>query len=238
MSEGQEKYDPRIFYDGEYYPGTDRGNEKSIGVSRSAVRANRFYRNLMVPESGSKLLDIGCGEGTYLSLIKDTGCECYGIDISENVISVARERVGEDVNLICGDADPLPFQDKMFDYVTAWGVVEHFPSIGAILREMWRVSADTATIVIMVPNMYYYKFVWDTLRKGSGPVRHQKIEKLYAFREWKDRIESSGFSIKKVHRHNKFSKSGISMLLRKVLIPFHFSNHFVFVCEKDIQVEF
>jgi len=218
------------FYDKFYYKKSNFNGQADI-LAPSAIKQNKFYKRLICPEPGKKLLDVGCGTGTFLKALEESGVDLWGIDISKNASEFAKKRVRKPEQIICADANTLPFNDDEFDYLTAWGVIEHFPSIPQILKEVKRVVKKGGKIAIATPNIYYYKFIWQTLRKGSGPVKHQEIESLYSFKEWKDLIESAGLSILTITRHNKFNKSIVSWL-RNFLIPFYLSNHFVFICTK------
>ena len=59
-------------------------------------------------------LDLGCGTGEMLKLIlqKDTHKELCGIDLSEKMLVVARSKLPEQVKLILGDSESLPFSDN------------------------------------------------------------------------------------------------------------------------------
>ena len=218
------------FYDKKYY-----GKFNTFGKvqRRAPVKSaeQKFLENLFNPESGKRLLDIGCGTGIILGMLEDRGIDLWGIDISRNATEIAKKRVSKPGQVICANADPLPFSNDEFDYIIAWGVVEHFPSIQRILGEIKRILKKDGKAIIMVPNVYYYKFIWDTLRKGSGPVKLQEIETLYSFKEWKDLIESTGLIVQETARHNKFDKPRLKWL-RNLLIPYYFSHHFVYVCTK------
>lgn len=217
------------FYDREYYKADENTLSQSCPEKK---RELKFLKGIIYPGSGKKLLEVGCGTGGYLKTLDNSGADLWGIDISEIATNVAKKNVAKSDQIICDNACPLPFGDNEFDYVTAWGTVEHFPSTLAIIKEIRRVSKQGSQIAIMVPNAYYYKFIWDTLRKGTGPVRHQEIEFLHSFKEWKDIIEKSGLLVTRVFRHNKFNKHPIFIWLRNLFIPFYVSNHFVFVCTK------
>ena len=70
---------------------------------------------LNLPSEGIRVLEIGCGNGTRLSWLKQNcGFECYGLDPSSEAIKVAKRR-----GIIAhqGTADRLPFDDKSFDMV-------------------------------------------------------------------------------------------------------------------------
>jgi ubiquinone/menaquinone biosynthesis C-methylase UbiE len=76
-------------------------------------------------QAGEKILEIGFGTGYALEeLAHDVGegGKVYGIDISQGMFERARERIqkkglSERVELICDDAEQLPYQDQFFDSV-------------------------------------------------------------------------------------------------------------------------
>lgn len=59
-------------------------------------------------------LDLGCGTGEMLKLIiqKDAHKELYGIDLSEEMLAVAKSKLPEQVKLLLGDSESLPFPDN------------------------------------------------------------------------------------------------------------------------------
>jgi len=221
---------PESFYDTKYY-GKLKPSEKVERRAKIKSPEQKFLETIIKPKAGDKILDVGCGPGIILGMLEETGADLWGIDISENAVEIAKKRVSKPEQIICANAEPLPFDSDNFDYVIAWGVIEHFPSIPSILEEIKRVLKKDGQSIIMVPNAYYYKFVWDTFRKGKGPVKLQEIEALYSFKEWKDLMEKAGLVVLRTARHNKFDKPGL-IRLRNFLIPYYFSHHFVFVCSK------
>jgi SAM-dependent methyltransferase/alkylhydroperoxidase family enzyme len=79
---------------------------------------------LLAVKKGDRLLDIACGAGLAVELAALRGAECAGIDASERLISVARDRSpGADIRV--GDMHALPWDDNTFDVVTSfrgiWG---------------------------------------------------------------------------------------------------------------------
>ena len=219
------------FYDDVYYRAKADASKRSNAGLKAKDREIDFFNRIFQPQEGTALLGLGCGTGDYLGSLKYRNIDVWGIDISEIATASARQKVKKPEQIICADAERLPFEDGTFDYVTAWGVIEHFPDTDSIVQEVARVLKPQGTAVIMVPNIYYYKFVWDALCKGKGPVKHQEIEWLYAFQEWKQLLEKGGLNIIRCERHNKFNKSGIAQWLKKA-VPFYFSNHFIFLTRK------
>jgi len=218
------------FYDKHYY---SKLNPGEVVERRARIKSpeQRFLESVFSPKAGLKVLDLGCGPGIILGMLEETGANLWGIDVSLSAVEIAKKRVSKPDQVIAEDAAHLPFKDNEFDHILAWGVIEHFPSIPSTLKEICRCVKPGGSAVIMVPNAYYYKFIWDTLRKGTGPRKLQEIEALYSFKEWKDLIEASGLKVVRTARHNKFDKPKWAWL-RGMLIPYYFSNHFVFICEK------
>jgi ubiquinone/menaquinone biosynthesis C-methylase UbiE len=97
-------------------------------------------------ESHSKILDVGCGGGRTLSKLAEvvTQGKVYGIDYSEESVAASKKtnarwiEMGR-VEVRHGSVSQLPFQDGMFDLVTA--VETHFwwPDLPTDVREIYRV---------------------------------------------------------------------------------------------------
>src|SRR4051794_10485019 len=72
---------------------------------------------------GERVLDLGCGTGNVALLMARAGATVTGVDPSERLVSVARERV-PDAGFVIGSAEALPFDDAAFDVViSVFGVV-------------------------------------------------------------------------------------------------------------------
>jgi SAM-dependent methyltransferase len=98
---------------------------------------------------GDRVLDIGCGAGTFLRLVAGRDAEPYGIDASEALIALARERVPE-AALRVGDMEDLPYENGTFDLVTGFTSFFFANDMVAALREAARVAKPRAFVVIQV----------------------------------------------------------------------------------------
>src|SRR5215211_6889801 len=87
---------------------------------------------------GALVLDVGCGAGTFLRLVADRGVRAFGVDASEALAALARERVPEAVVQV-GDMESLPYADETFDLVTGFTSFFFANDIVAALREAGRV---------------------------------------------------------------------------------------------------
>ena len=63
-------------------------------------------------------MDVGCGTGRFAALLAERyGCKVWGVDVSAEMLAVARERVPSGVGLKLGAAEDLPFRDGWFEGV-------------------------------------------------------------------------------------------------------------------------
>ena len=95
-------------------------------------------------------LDLGCGTGEMLKQISQTDSqkELYGLDLSEEMISVARSKLPDQVRLILGDSEFLPFPDNFFDVVYCNDSFHHYPAPKNVLQEVHRVLKPGGTFLM------------------------------------------------------------------------------------------
>ncbi len=100
--------------------------------------------------SGSRVLDIGFGDGELAPYFEGRGCSWVGVDLSPDVVKAGREK---GLTTFCADCRNLPFDDDSFDLTYSLGVVEHFEGTERAIREHARVTRSGGRVVIAVPNM-------------------------------------------------------------------------------------
>jgi len=108
----------------------------------------RHHAALELVQEGS-VLDIGCGDGLFLSLCKEKGIEAQGVDFSDVAIAHCQER-GLKAQKADITAGALPFADNTFPTVVALDVLEHVYDPVPLIAEMKRISSQN--IIISVPN--------------------------------------------------------------------------------------
>ena len=99
-----------------------------------------------------RILDIGCGKGRYLkNLIDDLpDSQCYGVDISQNVIA---EKTNQNIVWEEGSLTHIPFRDNNFAMAYTCEALEHAVDIKSAIREMARVVRPDGRIVIVDKNI-------------------------------------------------------------------------------------
>lgn len=95
-------------------------------------------------------LDLGCGTGEMMKrILQQNGDKTlYGIDLSEKMLEVAREKLGNEVNLVLGDSENLPFSDNFFDVVYCNDSFHHYPLPDKVLSEVCRVLKPGGTFIM------------------------------------------------------------------------------------------
>jgi SAM-dependent methyltransferase len=105
-----------------------------------------------VPLEGRRILDIGCGIGTYVRRLRDFSPEVYGIDIAMHRLTQGAAQVP---NLLAAVGEHLPFAGASFDVVLLNEVIEHVANDRATLLEAMRVLRRGGHVVIYAPNRLY-----------------------------------------------------------------------------------
>ncbi len=104
------------------------------------------------PLDGQRILDIGCGVGTYVRAFRQFTNTVAGIDIDEERV---REGGRTTPNLMLAVSEHLPFCDEAFDAVLLNEVIEHVADDRRTLEEACRVVRAGGRIFIYAPNRFY-----------------------------------------------------------------------------------
>ncbi len=98
-----------------------------------------------------RILDIGCGRGLFLALMREHGWTVSGVEFSRETAAYASEVHGIDVKT--GDAAEWGFDDHSFDVITITHVLEHVQNPSGVLSECGRLLRPGGLLVIAVPNI-------------------------------------------------------------------------------------
>lgn len=169
-------------YSKEYYLSARLG----MGVEPTDIMRAKRVAELGEPSEVGPILEVGCGLGHVVKVLRDMGYDAYGIDFSPAAID---NRVSEFAQL--GDASQIPFGDRFFGAVATFHAMEHMdpPLIERVLREIDRVCQKRLMVVIpgLVPEAtvepqrdHVYMTTFDgwytTLRSGLTGWEFSKAE--------------------------------------------------------------
>lgn len=147
-------------------------------------------------DASAYVLDVGCGCGNFLAAIaKQVGCRGVGLDLSEERIKVAREKVvgaGLDVRFDHGSATQMPYGDNEFTHVVsqdALFLVPDKPRSHSEIRRVLRPGGTLAFSDFLQPRPEVSerarKHVFDRVRWNTG----------FSFTGYQVALESAGFEI-------------------------------------------
>ena len=106
-----------------------------------------------IGNKNKKILEIGCGTGLFTSEIANTNNQIIAIDISKDVLDIARKKVTKK-NVISkiDKTYKSSFKDKSYDFIVGSSVLHHLDEDLA-LQEFFRVLKDGGKIIFTEPNM-------------------------------------------------------------------------------------
>jgi len=109
-----------------------------------------FYKDTIPFQGQGRILDIGCGSGLSLSLLKSIGWDVYGVEVNKFACDYAA-KMG--VNIFCGELEKANFAPEFFDVIKITHVLEHLPSTDLVFAEMKRILKPCGAIYLETPNI-------------------------------------------------------------------------------------
>lgn len=176
-----------------------------------------FEKLAQYTKNGDRVLDLGCGNGRLLDLLKDKEINYTGIDSSKGLIEIAKERY-PGAEFLVGDALNLPFPDNSFNRVFSIAVLHHIPSVElrlVFLAEAKRVLAPGGLLILTVWNLWQRRGWWPNIKYTFLKIlglskldfkdvlvpwakKHQRYFHCFSQKELKKAVEGVGFKVKEV----------------------------------------
>src|SRR5918997_2700061 len=124
-----------------------------------------------LPENTHKILDGGCGRGSYVVALRESGgFAAYGVEHQAEKL-VDQHLDAAEGAVLRGDLEELGIRAGQFDAVVLNEVLEHVPSDRRALEEVHRVLRPGGTLVVMSPNrLYPFESHGVHLRRGGRAV--------------------------------------------------------------------
>jgi len=171
---------PDVAVLGRYYPPgywfspqQDTAHRMEEAYRRLVLRDHvRFVRDALRHSGGRGLvLDVGCGGGLFLRLLREEGFPVAGLDFSFKAASVAWKRNG--VPAVCANLGNAPVSPETCSGVTMFHVLEHVYDPAAYLECAHRMLKPDGRLIVQVPNAECWQFrLFGSRWNGLDVPRH------------------------------------------------------------------
>lgn len=189
---------------------------------------------------GEKILDSGCANGRLFGVLKEKNIDYYGIDFSEKLIEIAKEKYPE-AKFQVADSLNLPFPANFFDKIYSISVLHHIPSREfqlQYLKEAKRVLKPGGLLILRVWDFWkrktsfklFLKYTFLKLigkskldffdvfvpwKDSNGKILVQRYFHCFTQRELEDLVKKAEFKIKKSYRLGKDPRTNIYIIAEK-----------------------
>jgi ubiquinone/menaquinone biosynthesis C-methylase UbiE len=175
--------------------------QRRHGLERRMATFFRLFDRAV--SSPKRVLDLGCGPGTYPRFLAQHGHEVVGVDYSEAVIGRAVEKSrGLGIEYLVADARHLPFTPGSFDVVVCIALLQSLspPFVPKVIAEMKRVLSDSGSLFLIARNSLSVREISHRLRhRPRGPGRKRVRMHSYNPYQIKKWSEEKGFKRCELH---------------------------------------
>ena len=174
------------------------------------IEAHWLIEHSRIAENSS-VLEIGCGGGGLLRMLRERGASAVGVDTLETALELARavslrgakyatkqspnstldanaasQRPLAMTFVRIGEDTTLPFRDASFDAIIAQHAIEHLPDVDVALREWKRLLKPNGRIALATPNAFYP----DPAHFADADHAH-----IFTAQELRETVERAGFGV-------------------------------------------
>ena len=158
---------------------------------------NREFEKVLHSGNLGNVTDICCGSGEALSFLSPRITRGIGVDVSMEMLTVARRRnPNPNLLFVQADATMLPLADCSFDHVITWGGVHHVNDRLTLFREIFRILKPGGRFIFREPLNDF--FLWRALREviyRASPALEASTEKPLQYAETREKLLKAGFEL-------------------------------------------
>lgn len=239
------------FYDAKH----NRAIERNI-FQREKLAIDTIEKFVNNKDGNSSLLDLGCGEGTFLlELLKNSiNVDLHGTEFSEHQLAFAKSKVHNAKFKQANLENGIPYENESFDIIYSGEVIEHLNNPDFFVSEVYRVLKKNGLFVFTTPNLcnwisrllflfgiypIFYESSTKDARYGFGvlkkikrqtvPVGHIRVMNLDAVRSL---ILDKNFEIIKIQGHTFEHFTGLISIFDRFMTNFNSLASGFVVCSK------
>ena len=154
------------YYESDKYISHQTENKSIINIlysfSRTIMLRYKFKQLIPFVKPLDKLLDIGCGAGSFLSFMKKKNLNVFGVEKNTTALEICAKKKLKVYNSL----ESLP--NITFDIISLWHVLEHLPQPEEVIEKTHDLLTSKGVLIVAVPNFsshdrLHYKNNWAAL---------------------------------------------------------------------------
>ena len=157
-----------------FYDSAGTVSDEELYKQEAYIPLIEYVLPIILNKSGKtkklKALDIGCGPGTFLRIIKKNNIEEFGLDASDAMISKLKEQGFDNVRMELFTENTFP--GITFDIITLWNVLEHVPNPKEIMSLCYKRLNPGGVLFFKVPNISFHGPFSNLRKKSLEPKCH------------------------------------------------------------------
>jgi ubiquinone/menaquinone biosynthesis C-methylase UbiE len=185
-----------------------------------------------------RILDAGCGPGTYCRILAERGYSVVGLDYSEPGIRKAIEKSeGKHIRYSIGDIYSLPFKDSSFDTVICVGAFQYITNEEEAVIELRRILRNKPGLLVLITlnslsvKALYDKIATSLFRNNKGENSRSVYSRKYNPFKFESLLKQKGFKrvrfqgVYILPKYARFLEGVFDKLNTKFSIPFLMAAH-------------
>lgn len=183
--------------------------EKWLILERNKI-LNKYLDK--ISKESKKVIEIGCGYGSNIHLIKQsrTDVECHALDNSQISVNIVEKKIDKAFLADCRSTE-LP--DNSYDLIFSAGLMEHFEDEKPLIEEWKRILSPEGFMVTFVPAKISLWQLYQFLHFGKW---QHGFEKAYGNRELVDLFREKNLKVEENIGLDPFSLNGFIMKLLNI----------------------
>ncbi len=129
-----------------------------VAYSRKKLYERFLSKIKRIKRKHSRLLDVGCGIGYFLSLARKYGYDAYGLELIPELVEAGIRNYG--LAIQCAEFEEANFSENYFDVITLWNVFEELSHSKESILKIKRILKPEGLLFIRTPNARFHLLVY------------------------------------------------------------------------------
>lgn len=187
--------------------------EEHDGRKLTFERHIKQLERLIGSPDGRSLLDVGCYTGVFVEIAAQRGWDSWGVEPSQWAVNHSAQR---GLHIIQGTLDSPNLNDRIFDVITMWDVIEHVPDPCATLQQAQRLLNPGGVVVIHTIDI---ESVFARILGSNWPWLMEMHIYYFSQGTMRAMLEKCGFTVIKSHPQGRYMRLGYLLSRLSALAP-------------------